>query len=206
MTFVRRLGGALAIALAMMFGSSLSAPLAQAAYTVTLQQKGSDVVATGAGTIDLTDLASPAIYTGASASMSPASGRIIIGPLAPADLAIYPGISGPTSFGSGSSEDADSGSGGLLGVLSSDSGLLLPEDYISGDTLSSTATWANQTLSSLGVAPGSYLWNWGSGADADFFRLTVIEGTTPVSEPSGVLLLALPLGFVMLGRSPRTRS
>lgn len=153
MTFVRRIRGAWVIGAAMMFGGSISAPQVQAAYTLTLQQKVNDVVATGAGTIDLTDLASPAIYTGASASMSPTSGLIIIGPVAPANLAIYPGITGPTSFGSGISEDADSGSGDLLGVLGSGPGLLLPEDYVSGDTLSSNAIWANQTFSSLGVRP-----------------------------------------------------
>jgi hypothetical protein len=41
---------------AMLIGSGLYAPPAQAAYTVTLTQQGTSVVASGNGTIDLTDL------------------------------------------------------------------------------------------------------------------------------------------------------
>jgi hypothetical protein len=60
MTLVKRIGGAVAIAAAMMFGGGLPAPLAQAAYFLSLQQHGSDVFAIGAGTIDLTDLVAEA--------------------------------------------------------------------------------------------------------------------------------------------------
>ena len=88
MKFVKRIGGALAIGAAMMSGGGLPASLAQAAYSVTLQQQGSDVVATGTGTIDTTNLEPGPIYDGASASMSPTSGSILIGPLTPTDLAV----------------------------------------------------------------------------------------------------------------------
>ena len=55
-TFVKQIGGAAAIGAAMIIGSGLCAPPAQAGYTVTLTQVGSNVVATGIGTIDTTDL------------------------------------------------------------------------------------------------------------------------------------------------------
>ena len=48
------------------------------------------------------------------------------------------------------------------------------------------------------MTPGSYKWTWGSGADADFFQLDIVEGAAAVPEPSSILLLALPLGLVVL--------
>jgi hypothetical protein len=47
---------ATALGVAMLTGYGLSAPPAQAGYIVTLEQVGSNVVATGSGAIDLTDL------------------------------------------------------------------------------------------------------------------------------------------------------
>ena len=55
MIFVTR---AAALGVAMLIGSALSAPPAQAGYIVTLTQQGSDVVASGSGAIDLTSLSS----------------------------------------------------------------------------------------------------------------------------------------------------
>jgi len=51
MTFGKRIAGAAALSVAML-GFGLSAAPAQAAYIVTLAQAGSNVVATGSGTID----------------------------------------------------------------------------------------------------------------------------------------------------------
>ena len=53
-TFVKRIGGAAAIGVAMLVGGGLSAPLAQAAYIVTLEQVGTNVVATGIGSLNPT--------------------------------------------------------------------------------------------------------------------------------------------------------
>ena len=119
-------------------------------------------------------------------------------------LGVLTGIAGPTSFGSGAtSENADSGSGDLVGIFEG-IGLVIPVNYLSGGGLSSTATWANHTFSSLGVTPGSYTWNWGSGAHSDFFQLDIVEGAAAVPEPSSILLLALSLGLAgLLNRFPR---
>lgn len=49
----------------------------------------------------------------------------------------------------------------------------------------------NQVFESLGATPRTYVWTWGSGPTADSFPLDI-----GVPEPSGILLLALPLGVV----------
>jgi hypothetical protein len=51
----KRLGGA-ALGAAVAIGLGLSVIPAQAAFVVTLAQEADDVVATGSGTLDLTDL------------------------------------------------------------------------------------------------------------------------------------------------------
>ena len=79
MTFVKRIAGVLALGPAMMFCGGLPAPPAQAAYTLTLQQQGSDVVATGAGTLDTTDFGEGVSYND-QARMNPMSGSILTGP------------------------------------------------------------------------------------------------------------------------------
>jgi hypothetical protein len=55
-TSTHRIARAAALGVAMLIGGGVSAQPAQAAYTVTLEQMGSNVVATGSGTIDLTGL------------------------------------------------------------------------------------------------------------------------------------------------------
>jgi hypothetical protein len=64
--------------------------------------------------------------------------------------------------------------------------ILVPAGYVSGHPLSDTATYDNQTLSSLGVTPGTYTWTWG---DPDSFTADI--GTvSPVPEPTTLWLMA----------------
>ncbi len=187
--------GAGVLGMAMLIGPGLAASPAQAAYIVTLVQQGSNVVATGSGTIDLTGLSF--IFTdNEAAAINPSDAFIVTGPVTVEPLDDYVGFVGPASFGSGSATSASSGSGDTVGIFGSPGLLFLPSGYLSGAALSDSATYDNQTFSSLGVTPGSYVWTWGSGADADSFTLDI--GTAPLPEPSSLSLLALPLGFLML--------
>ena len=56
MTFSKGISRAVAMGIALLIGFGLVAPAAQAAYIVNLLQEGSDVVASGSGTIDLAGL------------------------------------------------------------------------------------------------------------------------------------------------------
>jgi hypothetical protein len=78
MTFVRWMAGAVALGVTTLIGWGLSTLPAQAAYTVTLEQEGSNVVATGSGTLDVTDLRF--ITSGSfGAQVQPVQGEIFTG-------------------------------------------------------------------------------------------------------------------------------
>ncbi len=199
MTFLKQIIRLTVLAVALLIGFGLSAPTAWADYIVTLSQVGSNVVATGSGTINLTDLSFFGTG-GADAGILPSDGEIVTGPTSGSTVDVYTGFTGPTNFGSGGITVASSGSGDTVGITSSGGLLGVPLGYVSGNPLSDTSTYDNQTLASLGVTPGTYTWTWGSGANADSFTLTVAP------EPSTLLLLALPLGLLALFGARSRRS
>jgi hypothetical protein len=101
------------------------------------------------------------------------------------------------SFGSGGQNNASSGSGDFVGIANSTGNLLVPPGYVSDSPLSDTATYDNQTFTSLGVTPrdpGVYEWRWGRGANQNF-TLDIVAGAVP--EPSTWAMMLL--GFAGLG-------
>jgi hypothetical protein len=173
---------------------------------VTLEQVGSDVVATGSGPIDLTGLTFLA-RDSASAFINPSIATITTGPASFVPVDVYVGtFSGPTNFGSGGQTLATSGSGNLVEIASlfSPTDLLgVPAGYVSDTPLSDISTYSGQTFSSLGVTPGIYEWTWGPGANQNF-TLDIVAAAVP--EPSSLSLLAPPLGFVLLLAARRRRA
>lgn len=199
MTLVKHLGGAAAVGMALLVGAGLSAPPAQAAYTVTLMQQGSNVVATGSGAIDLTGLSFD-LGSAVTALIDPGIANISTGSTSEDPIDLYTGFTGPTNFGSGNLRFPNSGGGDKVMIVNSsiiygEPVLGVPSGYMSGTSLSDTSTYDNKTFSSLGVTPGTYVWTWGSVGD-DSFTLDIEAAAAP--EPASVALLALPLGLVML--------
>jgi len=170
----------------LLIGCGFSAPSAWAGYTVTLQQVGANVVATGSGPIDLTGLSFQDQF-GYSTQIIPNMGVIITG-LQPSKEDQYVGVSGPASFGSGGDTVADDGSGDVAGV-DFGNGLLVPVGYVSGTPLSDSATYDNATLSSLGVTPGTYEWTWGVGQNQNFTLIAVPEPRVGLLLGVGFLLV-----------------
>jgi hypothetical protein len=206
MTFLKQIAGAAALGTALLLG--LSWVPALAGYVVTLEDVGSDVVATGSGQIGLTGLSFLASGFQDSFIQPQMPARIFTGPNAPtgnfAAITYYSGITGPTSFGSSSRLTfVDSGSGDIVGIQDFFGLLLLgvPTGYISDDPLANTATWLDKNFETLGVTPGTYVWIWGTGADQNF---TLVIPTVP--EPASAALLGTALaGLLLAGAIRRAR-
>ncbi len=163
---------------------ALLVPMAASAtpmpYVLKLTQRGNSVVATGAGAFDLSGLQlrpNGHLFTIVyPAWMEPAEASFELG--STTNVAdVYVGVfSGPTSFGSGSDSIGSSGTGDPI-AFGPD--LFVPTGYTSGTMLANTAVWEHATFASLGVAPGTYVWSWGTGAEQ---RLTLVA---TVPEPTG---------------------
>ena len=189
-----------ALTLAGTAGFSLAATTrAHASVLMTVQQEtgaascggaSTCVVASGSGTIDLTDLTKSFSGVFNAPSIDPQASQIFVGTSASAD--IYTFITGPVlPIGSGVLTNADSGSGAVFGV--NDATITVPHNYTSG-TLSGSAIWnspLDSTLAMLGVTPGTYSYTWGAGAHADSFTLDVLN---PVPAPAALPLFATGLG------------
>jgi hypothetical protein len=171
-----------------------SARPAQASYIVTLEQVGSNVVANGSGTIDLTGLTLFAPVASEAPFIDPHVGFIYTGFTPEDQVTYYMGASGPGSFGSGSQTYANSGIGRIVGIRGNL--VVVPWMYLSGNPLSNTATYNNATFTSLGVTPGIYEWTWGTGAHLDYFELQIGPGQ-PTPE-SGSTLGLLCVSFIAL--------
>jgi hypothetical protein len=164
---------------------------ARAELVIDITQQGSDVVATGFGTVDTVDLTAP-LGAGGGASVTGIDGTIVIshGP-----INLY-AVSGPTSFGSGNSFLASSSSGTVFGVGGSSGDIALPTNYVSGSFISGTDTFSSTTLALLGLTPGTYTYTFGTGQDAD--RVVVnIGNVSAVPEASTWAMLLL--GFTGIG-------
>lgn len=168
-------------------------------YVIHLTQQGNNVVASGSGAIDLTDL--PLIGPGFFApSLIPGNGEVLLGDGLGGFDVYGVNFMGPSNFGPGSETDASNTSGDVTGIYDPAGQIAVPTNYISDTALSSTATWDNATFASLGVTPGTYTWTWGTGADQSF----TLDIVNSVPEPAalgmfglGVLLIG---GFVGLCR------
>jgi hypothetical protein len=160
-----------------------------------LVEVGSNVVATGSGSIDLTGLAY-SITDSNSPLLRPSSAIIAVGPKASTVTDAYTGAIGPSTFGPGGYSAPSSGSGSLVELSGASGCIFVPTGYTSGASLgTSTDTWDNATFASLGLKPRSYTWAWAGGAGS--FTVDVIP------EPASITLMVT--GLVGLGLKRRRR-
>ena len=193
------------LAAAVLLGATVAADASP--YLVTMQQVGSNVVATGSGDIDPTGLTAGTFQTFSGAQIGGSDGGnpeavVIVASGGVNQIFGAPGsISGPTSL-TPFFTLADSSSGDAVGLLTGPSTdglndvLEAPIGYMPDTLLNSTSTYDNTTLANLGVTPGTYEWTWGSGVDQSFTLDIVAPSAVPL--PAALPLFATGLGVIGL--------
>jgi len=188
----KRFGLAAAVTAAL---ALMTAGRVEASTVITLEQSGSNVVMTGSGSLNITGMTFDTSGL-VNAGVTPGEAGAFPGALS-ANVDIYLGLTGPTSFGSGGFISASSGSGGLFGVQGNGGFLEVPMGYVSGASLSATDTFNNKTLSGLGLTPGTYTFN------LPHDTLTVEIGVAAVPEPSTLTMASI--GALTLAGCARRR-
>lgn len=194
----------------MRFGYAIAAAAALwvqpalAAVTINIQEVGGDVIATTSGSLRRDQQIT---FQGPSlgASIGPSSGSFLSA-AGPMDIIIYSGFYelgdfpfGPYQFGTGSYTQGV-GTGDVV-MFSEGSRLFgVPQGYISGAPLAAITTFAAQTIGSLGLTPGAYVYHLNGGATSDTITLNI---AAPVPEPSAWAMMLL--GFGAIGASMRRR-
>jgi hypothetical protein len=151
---------------------------------VTIYNSGSNVVMTSTGTVNLSGLTKVQSNFGpiGAGGLGINTATFISGPNSSyADS--YSGFTSvPSNFGSGSGGGNTSGSGDVFGIIVDQNPpyfLLVPTGYTSGANISSTQTFNNTSLSTLGLTNGTYTYTW-SGGSVD----VVVGGPAPTPTPT----------------------
>lgn len=182
--------------------------LANAAAVITIEESGSDVIATLSGSINnWTGSTQSNGSIAASNRMRPAldsgSGQpaffAATDPNLPSPVAgfYYTASTIPTDFGTNSTNFAASSSTAstLLFVRASATNpVSIAQSYVLGTPITGVLTWQSQSLQSMGLTQGSYVWSWGDPStpgNGDSITLTVVPEPAVVPGVSGSLRLPL---------------
>jgi hypothetical protein len=179
---------------------------AHAAVIVTIQQVGSNVVATTTGSfLSFDGLAQVGTIIGIGSPRIAAQQAYLQMPATADGSTVYRSydayegsggqwISAPDNFGSGGLFYADQSAGNTGFVISRD-GILIVDDYVLGTPIDTTATWFNSTLSGLGLLENVSKWTWTGDS------LTLAIGNA-VPEPStyAMVLAGLACGGYLVRR------
>lgn len=172
---------------------------ADAAVVVTFAQVGRDVVATAAGTLDLTGLTNVGMRFTFDQGVNPDRPYVGTGAFFPL-LTGYQGFDGPASFGSGGFIAATSQAGDPFAFNGRGFGsgvVFVNPFFVSGGTIASSARFANQTIAGLGLRAGTY--NFTSATDSVIFEIE----SPFVPEPATWAMMIG--GFGVIGGAMRRR-
>ena len=148
---------------------------------VTITQSGPNVVWSGSGSFNLTDLAlvgSAPITSGFSTNQAIwIAGATLTPPGSTGQQYGGASLTYPTTFALGTQTGGPSATtGSMFGVLTggvSGRTIVVPDGYVSGTSISGSTTYASQTISSMGLSGGTYIWSWGAGANASSLVMVI---------------------------------
>jgi PEP-CTERM motif len=170
---------------------SITPKSAEASFLINVSESSGNVIAIGIGAINTSSLSFVSTGSLGSPGLAGSVAYMALSPTTNPDFFIYSGVSGPANFGSSAFLQANSGTGDLV-VISGDQGqIFLPFGYSSNTALSGSATWTGASFASLGITPGTYTYNWGSGGTADSLTVQIGPASSSAPEPGTLALLAL---------------
>jgi hypothetical protein len=147
-------------------------------FTMRLFELGEDVILSGTGSFDTTNLTSS--FTGSLlGSVRPNNSNFFCGEgnVTPLSSSAYggPTLTVPSNFGSGVLTQANTGNGVAVGIqtFGPNNYVILPTGYVSNSTLTTQSTFTSKTLSLLGATVGTYTYSWGSGSNVGILTLIV---------------------------------
>lgn len=147
--------------------TGLLSTASHAAVTVTIQESGSDVVASFSGSLDTAALTCAGVATLAILDFDSTTDYAYVLGSAPGGAASDACVASFTtaeSFGGlPGGSTPDSGSGGPIGVevVGGANDLFVPSGYTSGSAISGSSTFTGETISSLGLTAGTFLFDYG---------------------------------------------
>lgn len=177
---------------------------ADAAMIISIEEQGSDVVASYSGSIDLTGIGFNIIGSGNVNRIVASGGQVnfqngATNKASLTDFSKNPWTVAPSAFGTGGLFNADTVSvaaGNAFGFQAN--GFFIESSYVSGTTISGSMTFENQTLASMGINEGTGIMN-ATFSSGDTLTVNAISA---VPEPSSSLL---GLAGLILGSAFRRR-
>lgn len=183
-----------------------------AGVIITMEESGSDVIATLSGSVDTwtgATLDATNQLVSASNRLQPNGSFVFFATTDPnlgssvSPVSYYEVSTYPTSFGTGTSgvSATTSTASTLLFVWGkSTQNVYIAGGYVPTTPITGVLTWQNQTFQSLGVTEGSYVWSWGNpsvSGQGDTITLNIVP--EPSSHFMALAVLACS-GYVMRRR------
>lgn len=177
---------------------------AQAAITITIQEKDGGVVVAGSGTMDTfvglnnIGVEEPSIYVGLS-SINPSNANI--------DTVLnrsilYQGLTGPTKFGPGGEAATTAGSASYgFGIRPGANGtgvIVWPESLGADTIIQFEIPYPEETLESMGIESGFYQWTWGTAQDGVNGGSVTMNVIAPPAPPAAAIPALSAFGLVGL--------
>lgn len=189
-------------------GAAIFVPAAaNASITINVVESGGNLVATASGSLNLTGL-TPVDLDQIAPALEANIAYIGFSSAYPFSIGFaYSGITGPSSFGSGSDFFLTGASSGtIFSVVGNDFGtgafLSVDPNYTSGSAISSTETFSNLTFASAGITPGPYIYTLPN--DTITINFGSVEGVVPEPSTWAMMLVGFSaLGFALHRNSKR---